>query len=115
MYEYAFMTLSSVSDLSRAVHDSRIGQGISQAELAERSGTSQRFVSEFERGKQSAEVGKVLALLSALGLKFCITASRTPEESRALVQEGIESIRAELEAKPKPTKKLVDYLAEVHG
>lgn len=110
MIEYAVIRLSD--DLSKAVREERAAQGLSQAELAARSGCSQRFVSEFERGKQTAEVGKVLLLLQALGLGIRVTSARTAEESRELVESGIERIHDEMVSAPRTPRRLGDYLEE---
>ena len=77
MPEYTY--IESAQDLSNIVRSQRTSLGWSQAELAQRSGCSQRFVSEFERGKPGAEVGKVLALLHAMGLRSAVTALHSPE------------------------------------
>lgn len=110
--DYYIINLSD--DLSSLVRSARKEQGLSQTELAQRSQTSQRFVSEFERGKESAEVGKVLQLLQALGLRIAVTSSHTVEESRKIVEDGIARITREVSenARPRPRKRLVDYLAE---
>ena len=47
----------------------RTQQGLSQMELAARAGCSQRFISELERGKSTAEIGKALAVATALGYR----------------------------------------------
>jgi hypothetical protein len=44
--------------------------GMNQAELAMVSGTGVRFISDFENGKETCEVGKVLKVLASLGLKI---------------------------------------------
>lgn len=49
---------------------------MTQAALAGELGVSRKWVSEVEQGKQSAEVGKVLAALLHLG--FTPMATRTP-------------------------------------
>ena len=110
--EYAVINLAE--DLSQIVRTARKEQGLSQTELAERSHTSQRFVSQFERGKQTAEIGKVLHLLQALGLKVAVTNAHTLEENRIIVRDGIERIKREVveNLEPRPRKKLKDYLAE---
>ncbi len=48
----------------------RKAQGLTQAELAAISGVGQRFLSELENGKQSLELGRVLRVASALGLRI---------------------------------------------
>ena len=115
MAEFAFV--STAKDLGEMVCDARNNLGWSQTELAQRSNTSQRFVSEFERGKQTAEIGKVMQLLQALGLKVCVTNARTADESRKIVDDGIARIVEDLELKKqrRSRKKLVDYLAEQEG
>ncbi|MBT5119622.1 MAG: helix-turn-helix transcriptional regulator [Planctomycetes bacterium] len=48
---------------------------LSQAQLAALAGVGRRFVSELERGKQSLQLDKVLAVLDVLGLSLaCIDA-----------------------------------------
>lgn len=43
-------------------------QGVTQAQLAALVGTGTRFISELENGKATAEIGKTLAVIQALGL-----------------------------------------------
>lgn len=115
MVDYAL--ISQTDDLGEMVRTTRKKYGLSQTELAKRSNTSQRFVSEFERGKQTAEIGKVLQLLKALGLKLCAIDVRTPEENRALIQDLVERVAKDLQG-PRakhPHKKLADFLAEGVG
>ena len=45
---------------------------MSQRDLAAAAGTGVRFIIEVEQGKPTAEIGKVLALLAALGLKVAV-------------------------------------------
>lgn len=60
------MHIKSAIDLGRMVRLSRNQKGWSQTELAEKLGTSQRWVSEIENGKSRAELGRVLKCLRAL-------------------------------------------------
>ena len=46
----------------------RKAQGVTQAQLAALVGTGTRFISELENGKTTAEIGKTLAVIQALGL-----------------------------------------------
>ncbi|WP_285905311.1 helix-turn-helix domain-containing protein [Pseudodesulfovibrio pelocollis] len=55
--------------IGEAIRLRRLDLGMTQQELATRSGTRERFISEVERGKETAEVGKVLDLLDALDLE----------------------------------------------
>lgn len=60
----------SVSDLGAMIRRRRKEAGFTQARLAAFLGCGVRFVSELERGKQTVELGKVLAILSGLGLEL---------------------------------------------
>jgi HTH-type transcriptional regulator/antitoxin HipB len=62
------MKIATTRDLAAAVRGSRQTLGLTQAELAARAGVSRPWVSEVETGKPTAELGKVLRLLDALGL-----------------------------------------------
>ena len=60
----------SVSDLGAMIRHRRKEAGFTQARLASFLGCGVRFVSELERGKQTVELGKVLAILAGLGLEL---------------------------------------------
>ena len=109
---FAYAHISFPEDLGQAIREERKAQGLSQMELATRSGCSQRFVSEVERGKQGAEMGKVLQLLRALGLSIRLTGQHTPEQSRELVETGVARIGESLGSAMPPRRKLADFLGE---
>lgn len=48
-------------------------QGLRQDELAAASGVGTRFLLEVEGGKQTAQIGKILAVLEALGCDLSIS------------------------------------------
>jgi len=52
-----------------AIRALRKRAGVTQAELAGLAGVGVRFVSEVERGKATAELGKVLRLIDRLGTR----------------------------------------------
>lgn len=60
--------VKSAKEIGEIVRKKRKGQGLTQAQVAEYSGLSIRLISEVERGKQTAEIGKVLSLLEILGV-----------------------------------------------
>ena len=60
--------IPNAKELGLIVRDSRKQQGLTQEDLAGLTGTGRRFISDLEQGKETAELGKVLAVLSALGL-----------------------------------------------
>jgi y4mF family transcriptional regulator len=61
--------IEKARDLGRLIRARRDELGWSQTDLAERIGSTRRWVSEIEHGKSTAEVGLVLAALAALGLE----------------------------------------------
>lgn len=60
--------VKSAHDLGRVVVARRKARGYSQQEFADLAGVGRRFVSELESGKATAEIGKVLQVLTALGI-----------------------------------------------
>ena len=66
------IALSGATALGVAVRQARKAHGLTQAELAGLAGTGPRFISELERGKESAELGKVLDVLAVLGLRLLV-------------------------------------------
>ena len=55
--------------LGVVVREERQELGITQNDLAQRAGVGRRFVVELEAGHERAELGKVLAVLSALNIR----------------------------------------------
>jgi len=64
------MQVVTVHDLAAAVRGRRRQLGLSQAELAAAVSVSRDWVSDFESGKTTVEVGLVLRVLEALGLRI---------------------------------------------
>ena len=62
------MKISTVQDFGTAIKKRRKKLGYTQAFLAEFTGLSVSFISDLERGKATAELGKALALANVLGL-----------------------------------------------
>ena len=60
-------------DIGRLVRETRKGLGVTQKELALTSGTGLRFIIELEKGKETAEIGKVLTILRTLGIQLILT------------------------------------------
>ena len=60
-------------DIGRLVRETRKGLGVTQKELALTSGTGLRFIIELEKGKETAEIGKVLTILQTLGIQLTLT------------------------------------------
>lgn len=54
--------------LGELLRKKRKAQHLMQGQVAEYCGVSVKFISEVERGKETAEIGKVLYLLATLGI-----------------------------------------------
>ncbi|CAN7550058.1 helix-turn-helix domain-containing protein [Pararhizobium sp. LjRoot255] len=57
-------------DFGAAVREKRKGLGWTQAELATRSGTGERFIVELESGKPSCQLEKALIVARTVGLEI---------------------------------------------
>ncbi|MEI9976486.1 MAG: helix-turn-helix transcriptional regulator [Ignavibacteriota bacterium] len=55
------------------VRRTRKGLGVTQKDLALTSGTGLRFIIDLEKGKETCEIGKALAILNTLGIKLTLT------------------------------------------
>ena len=62
----------SVEELGEAIRTRRKELHYTQAFLAEFTGFSVSFISDVERGKATAEIGKTLRLLMILGLDLSV-------------------------------------------
>ena len=66
------MKIRSVEELGEAIRTRRKELHYTQAFLAEFTGFSVSFISDVERGKATAEIGKTLQLLMILGLDLWV-------------------------------------------
>lgn len=62
------MSIRTAADLGRLVRAERTRQGLTQAQLAARHGTTQRWISLVESGKDATQLGPALRLLATLGI-----------------------------------------------
>jgi HTH-type transcriptional regulator/antitoxin HipB len=65
--------MKTVNEIRLAALSKRHALGLSQDQLAIRTGVSRKWISEFERGKAAAELGLVLRLLNGLDLEIVVT------------------------------------------
>jgi len=72
------MQVRSAAELGAQLRKRRKEKGLTQHDLAELCRVSVRFLSEVERGRESASVGLVLRLCSRLGLSVTVS----PRESQ---------------------------------
>ena len=59
--------LRDISAIGAKIRSIRKAQGVSQETLAGLDGTGQRYISELERGKETARIREMLKVLDALG------------------------------------------------
>lgn len=73
--------ISNPEQLGILIRQVRKKQGITQEDLSSLVGVGPRLIGEIERGKPTAEIGKVFQLLAGLGLVISI-APRTTRDHR---------------------------------
>ncbi len=66
----------NTAELGQLIRQFRKNKGLTLETVAGLGNVSIRFLSELERGKETAEIGKVLKTLRTLGLEVCITAKQ---------------------------------------
>lgn len=62
------IAITSTKVIGELLRKKRRAQHLTQGKVAEYCGVSVKFISEVERGKETAEIGKVLYLLNTLGI-----------------------------------------------
>ena len=67
----------TVQEVGQCIRDERKAQGLTQRELAMTANTAIRFISDLENGKSTCQIGKVLQVITCLGihLKFGVPQS----------------------------------------
>jgi len=73
--------IRTMAELGTLVRRRRQEHGVRQAEAAALAGVGPRFLSELERGKETAEIGRVLQVLERLGLVVWVAPRGTSPES----------------------------------
>ncbi len=61
------------ADMGNAIRTKRKSDNLTQAEAAALCGVGTRFLGELERGKDTAQIGKVFQILRGLGLELHVT------------------------------------------
>ncbi|AXS39131.1 helix-turn-helix domain-containing protein [Breoghania sp. L-A4] len=74
--------IKTAADLGRLIREARQTRGWTQADLAARCGTGERFIVELENGKPTAQLGKALVAAREVGLKLASHASTPTAASR---------------------------------
>ncbi|KJS69383.1 MAG: helix-turn-helix domain-containing protein [Serpentinimonas sp.] len=73
----------TAAQLGAVLHSARKGQRLTQAQLAQRLGLSQRRVSELERAPGTLSVDQLLALCAQLGLQLSVQPRVQPPAASA--------------------------------
>jgi transcriptional regulator with XRE-family HTH domain len=60
--------ITDIGALANVVRAARIAQGLTRDDLVNVTGLSPKFITHVESGKPTAQIGKVLVLLSELGI-----------------------------------------------
>lgn len=76
-YRSVMKNLKNIADIGQRIKEMRKGQHVSQMTLAGLAGTGARYISELERGKETARIRELLKLLDALGAGLYVM---TPQE-----------------------------------
>ncbi len=66
------------TDIGTTIRTERKAQGLRQDELAAAANVGVRFLIELEAGKDTAQLGKTLAVLAALGMKLSLKTNDEP-------------------------------------
>jgi len=70
--DISYGTVQTTKELGRLVRAHRKQRGLTLETVSGLGNLSMRFLSEFERGKETAEIGKVLKVLRTLGLEVIV-------------------------------------------
>ena len=62
------IAVESMADIANTVRSARKAQGVSQTVLAQLSNVGLRFLGDVEHGKGTAQIDKVLSVLTSLGI-----------------------------------------------
>lgn len=83
-----------MASLGAYIREERKAKGLTQSELAEYCGVGINFVSNVERGKATAEIGKVMRLMDMLGLVMVAERRETWRATSRYIESVEESQRS---------------------
>lgn len=105
------MRVSTTGDLGALVRQERQDQGLTQAELAERIGTTRQWVSQFESGTLNPRVGLVLAALTALDLDVDVRSGASTNQGPSIPPAATALDWMRSAVLPRPTQRLIEEQA----
>ena len=71
-------TILDPASLGRVIRDTRRALGVTQSDLALSVGVGVRFVVDIEKGKLTAQIGKAMQVLAALGIVMQVVVPDRP-------------------------------------
>ncbi|KAB2936429.1 MAG: transcriptional regulator [Candidatus Contendobacter sp.] len=92
--EVTYGAIRTVAELGRLARVHRKSRRLTLETVSGLSTLSTRFLSEFERGKETAEIGKVLKALEILGLDIIVK----PRGSAVSAAQGSRPTKTDVEA-----------------
>jgi HTH-type transcriptional regulator/antitoxin HipB len=78
------MKIHTPTELGALIRDRRIKMGLDQISLAQRAGTSRKWLVEAEQGKPRAAIGLILRTLKALGVTLQVDDAQRAQPRRRL-------------------------------
>jgi len=72
MSDEQLFRIYSATSLGAAIKHYRAKAGLSQAELAERTGMHRSYLSELEQGKETEQLSRLLRVLRELGVRMSL-------------------------------------------
>ena len=76
-------TVTDPPALGRLVRETRRALGLTQPKLALSAGVGVRFLVDIEKGKPTAQIGKIMQVLAALGIEMQLSPPNTVKASDA--------------------------------
>ena len=71
---------ATAADIGAAIRKKRKEDGLTLADAAALCGVGYRFLSDLENGKPTVQMGKVIQVLTALGLDLYVASREWPDE-----------------------------------
>lgn len=72
--------IAKTTDIGAAIRKKRKEDGLTLADAAALCGVGYRFMSDLENGKVTVQLGKVLQVLTALGLNVYVESRKWPDD-----------------------------------
>lgn len=88
----------ALRQLAATVRGRRLDLGLTQGEVAARAGVSRQWLSGLEGGKAGAEIGLVLRVVDALGLRMELRTAGATEATAGRPAVDLDALLADYEA-----------------